>query len=67
MLFRQCVLRGSQLCQREREKQKKEAMEEGRQDYNFRNHEICGFLYGYKVEIAHSPLRSEEIKYKHAF
>lgn len=64
VLFGQRVLPDTQLCQREREKQKKEEMEEGRQDYGFRNHRICGLLYGYKVEIAHSPLRSEEIKYR---
>lgn len=64
MLFRQCVLPDIQLCQREREKQKKEEMKEGTQDYGFRNHRNCGLLYGYKVEIARSPWRSEEIKYR---
>lgn len=64
MVFGQCVLPDTQLCQREREKQKKEEMEEGRQDYDSRNPRICGLLYGYKVEIAQSPLRSEKIKYR---
>lgn len=59
MLFRQHVLPDTQLCQRDRETPKKPGeMEEGRQDYGFSNHKICGLLF------AHSPLRSEEIKYR---
>lgn len=33
------------LCQREKEEQEKEELDEGRQDYGFSDHSICGLLY----------------------